>query len=95
MVSCNLEESVKTNAWGKLVLLVSAASYVIYLLHTTFEGVMKALIIKLPYLSDLSNDIMFSIGAFLVVSTGIVVPVILFKNVLRRYSITRVLFGLT
>ena len=93
-VSYSLENYVMKCAWGKIVLLISASSYVIYLLHTTFEGFMKALVLKLPYLSDLSNDIMFTFGAVLIISTGVVIPVLLYKYVLCRYTITKVLFGL-
>lgn len=75
-------------------MLISTASYIIYLLHTTFEGFAKALVLKLPYLSDLSNDIMFCVGAVFVISTGVIAPVLLYKYVLGRYKITKVLFGL-
>lgn len=94
-LSCCIEEKVKANnTWGKFVMLLSAASYIIYLLHTTFEGFVKAIVFKLPYLSDLSNDIMFTIGAIMVIFTGVMIPVLLYKYVLRRYLVTKVLFGL-
>lgn len=93
-VSYSLKDYVMNFALGKHVLLISAASYIIYLLHTTFEGFAKALILKFPYLSDLSNDIMFCIGAVLVISTGMIVPILLYKYVIGRYAITKMLFGL-
>ena len=92
-VSYSLKDIVMNHAWGRIVMLISAASYIIYLLHTTFEGFAKALVLKLPYLSDLSNDIVFCVGAVFVISTGVIVPVLLYKYVLRRYTITKVLFG--
>lgn len=92
--SYSLKDNVANHAWGKIIMLISTASYIIYLLHTTFEGFAKALILKLPYLSDLSNDIMFCVGAVFVISTGVIVPVLLYKYVLGRYKITKVLFGL-
>ena len=93
-VSYGIKDYVTNYAWGRTVLLVSASSYIIYLLHTTFEGFAKALLFKLPYLSDLSNNLMFSIGAVLVISTGVIIPVLLYKYVLGRYTITKMLFGL-
>ena len=86
--------SLLTATWGRIIMLISTASYIIYLLHTTFEGFAKALILKLPYLSDLSNDIMFCVGAVFVISTGVIIPVLLYKYVLGRYTTTKVLFGL-
>lgn len=93
-VSYSIKDHVTNHAWGRIIMLISTASYIIYLLHTTFEGFAKALVFKFPYLSDLSNDIMFSIGAVFVISTGVIVPVLLYKYVLGRYKITKVLFGL-
>ena len=93
-VSYGFKDYVLNYSWGKMVLLISSASYVIYLLHTTFEGFAKALVFKLPYLSDLSNDIMFCIGAVFVISTGVIVPVLLYKYVIGRFTITKKLFGL-
>lgn len=93
-VSYSIKDHVTNHAWGRIIMLISTASYIIYLLHTTFEGFAKALILKLPYLSDLSNDIMFCVGAVFVISTGVIAPVLLYKYVLGRYKITKVLFGL-
>ena len=93
-VSYSIKDHVTNHAWGRIIMLISTASYIIYLLHTTFEGFAKALVLKLPYLSDLSNDIMFCVGAVFVISTGVIAPVLLYKYVLGRYKITKVLFGL-
>ena len=92
--SYTIEKRVNTSKWGIMVMTTSAASYTIYLLHTIFEGFMKALIIKLPCLSDSSNDFMFSTGALIVIITGCVIPVLLYKYLLSRYYITKILFGL-
>lgn len=93
-VSYAIMPHVKTSTWGKGVMTISLASYIIYLLHTTFEGFMKAAILKFPFISDLSNDIMFTIGAIIVILTGIIIPVLLHKYVLGKYRITQILFGL-
>ena len=93
-LSYRLADRVKITSWGNVTIQISTASYIIYLLHTTFEGFAKAVILKLPYLSDLSNDCAFVIGSMIVVGTGVVVPLLLYKYLIVRYEITRVLFGL-
>lgn len=75
------------------LLVVSSSSYIIYLLHTTFEGVAKAGIHVIPILMDAQNYIMFSLGALLVISFGVITPILLDIFVLRRFSVTRILFG--
>lgn len=77
-----------------LLLLISASSYIIYLFHTTFEGFAKALVMKLPYLSNIGNDVAFAIGAIFVVGCGNVIPIVLSEIVLKRYKVTRMLLGL-
>ena len=93
-ISYALEDFVKTSKCGSVIMTVSSASYIIYLLHTTFEGFMKALVFKLPYLSDLNNDMMFTLGAIMVVLAGVVSPILLYMYVLRKYEITKIAFGL-
>lgn len=92
-ISYEIEKCSRLSSWKVLALKVSSASYIIYLLHTTFEGFTKALIFKLPYFTDLSNEIIFCIGAIIVVSSGLVFPLLLHKYVLTRYKSTRLLFG--
>lgn len=76
---------------GSVLLLVSTSSYIIYLFHTTFEGFAKAVFRKLPLDSDLWY--VFVPEALVVITCGVVVPIILFK-VFKRYKATRMLFGL-
>ena len=78
----------------KWLLLVSSSSYIIYLFHTTFQGFAKAVVFKTPYLNNMNNDITFFIGAIIVVSCGVVIPILLNELVLKKYNITRILFGL-
>lgn len=74
-----------------VMLLVAASSYIIYLFHTTFEGFAKAVCRRLPLDSDLWY--VFVPEAIVVITCGLVVPIILFK-VFKRYKFTRMLFGL-
>ncbi len=70
---------------------ISMASYIIYLLHTTFEGFAKALFMKFSFNSDLWY--VFVMEAFVVILVGTLAPILLNKYVLSRYRITRFLFG--
>ena len=72
---------------------ISAASYVIYLLHTTFMGMAKAVITKVPTLMNISNDFIFTIDALFVGACGVTVPLLLYK-VFKKSKATRFLFGL-
>ena len=76
------------------LLTVSASSYIIYLFHTTFEGFAKALVFKLPYLKNINDGVMFMAGAVVVVACGVIIPIILNEKVLKKFHITRLLFGL-
>ena len=78
----------------KWLLTISSASYIIYLFHTTFQGFAKAIVFRTPYLNDMNNDVMFLSGAIIVVSCGVFIPILLNEFVLKKYNITRILFGL-
>lgn len=86
-----IEQSKLKNDW---LMITSASSYIIYLFHTTCEGFAKALVFKLPYLKDIDNGVLFMIGAVFVVACGVIIPIILNEKVFKRYSVTRILFGL-
>lgn len=87
-------EHVTSTRHHSLIMVVSSSSYIIYLFHTTFEGFAKALLHKIPVMANTENDIIFSIGAFFVISCGVIFPILLYEFVLKRYNITRILFGL-
>jgi peptidoglycan/LPS O-acetylase OafA/YrhL len=90
---CKWLEQKKWHPLIDLLMLIAYSSYIIYLLHTTFEGFTKAIVHKIPILMDAQNDLMFTLGAVIVVSCGIIVPVFLDRFVLRKYRLTRLLFG--
>lgn len=70
---------------------VAASSYIIYLFHTTFEGLAKSIIRRLPF--DGASEPVFILEAFVVIMAGILVPILLDGYFLRRYVVTRALFG--
>lgn len=75
------------------IMLVSSSSYIIYLFHTTFEGFTKAILKKITL--DNSLWYIFSFEALIIIITGIIIPIILYKYIFNRWSITKVLFGLS
>lgn len=79
------------NIQSSWLMTVSAASYIIYLFHTTFEGFAKAVFRKLPLDSDLWY--VFVPEAAVVVAFGVVAPIVLYK-LFKKYHATRFLFGL-
>ena len=80
----------KSNKW---LMVVSSSSYIIYLFHTTFEGFAKAVVHKIPFFAD-GNDVLFIINAFIVVGCGVVCPIILYRCVLNKTHVTKLMFGL-
>jgi hypothetical protein len=74
------------------LLYCSSASYMIYLFHTTFEGFGKSVIAKVPYLQS-SEGWIYLVGALMVIGLGIVGPLCM-NAVLKRFAVTRFLFGL-
>lgn len=84
----------KSNYCPQWLMQISASSYIIYLFHTTFEGFTKSLVHKTPFLNDISNHFIFTIGAIIVISSGVILPIILNEKVLKKYNLTKILFGL-
>lgn len=83
---------VQSNIKEKWFSLVATSSYMIYLFHTTFMGLVKAVLIKIP-LMQLENDFVYTIAIVIVVTSGVVVPVYLFR-IVRTNNVLSFLFGL-
>lgn len=79
--------------WIQPLMMVGASSYIVYLFHTTFMGFAKSFVHKVPMMNG-ESDLMFVAGVVIVVSAGVVCPVLLHKYVLNRWNVTKVLFGL-
>lgn len=74
---------------------VSGLSYIIYLFHTTFEGLAKAVLLKVPgWSAAMADGWMFGLGAMAVVLAGVVFPMLMGDWVLKRSRVLRFLFGL-
>lgn len=70
---------------------LGAASFDIYLFHTTFEGLAKAVLQKF-FNTPISGGL-FYIEVIIVVLAGLTAPIILDRLVLRRYRLTGIVFG--
>ncbi len=72
---------------------VAGASYIIYLLHTTFQGFAKGVLSKIHWF-DYSPQLLTAwIGAFIIISAGVAVPWWLATQVFNRWRITSFLFS--
>lgn len=72
----------------KILYIISGSSYIIYLFHTTFMGLVSALLLKLSLFQSLPF-----LSIIFVVVFGVAFPILLHK-VLIKFNITRFLFGL-
>lgn len=77
----------------KYIIEFSNKSYVIYLFHTTFMGLIKMIIQKIPYLVNPDYVFGYSLGVFIVVLSGLIGPIYLY-DILKHNKVTRFLFGL-
>lgn len=77
---------------GHFLMWVAKSSYIIYLFSTTFEDFVKAVLRKLPF--DSSMWYVFIPVAGLVISSGVVLPMLLHRFVLKKHRVTKLLFGL-
>lgn len=92
-LSNQIEDGLCKDYQGR-ILIISGSTYIIYLLHTTFMGVAKALVHKLPFMTDYSNDIIFTFGASFVVACGLLVPILLYEFFIKKNNTARFVFGL-
>lgn len=76
----------------KLFTFLSSCSFIIYLFHTTFEGFAKAVLEKLIVAN--CDTYLYIVRVFLVVSCGIIFPVLLQKVILEKSQLLKKLFGL-
>lgn len=68
---------------AQIIITVGIASFAIYLFHTTFEGLVKGLL-QQSHIIHNDSDLLFTIGAFIVIVTGIIVPVLLHRHIFGK-----------
>lgn len=71
----------------------STKTYVIYMFHTIFMGFTKAIVRKVPFLVNPENEVGYTLGVIIVITSGVVCPVLLY-GFIKKYRVTRFLFGL-
>ena len=76
------------------LMTVSASSYFIYLFHTTFEGFTKGIFFKVFTFDDMSNSLIFSFSAIIIIACGVGIPILLYRFVVSRTRATRIMFGI-
>ena len=97
IVSLSIELQQFTNKAFKTVFyLISSSSYFIYLFHTSFEGLAKAILIKLSlYNTDVINNFFaFCLMELFIISFGLIIPIIIYQYFIKKYSFTRFCFGI-
>ena len=77
----------------KPLLVVASCSYTIYLFHTTFMGLAKALLMKLLHGNMVQNEVVFAVSGIIVITTGVIVPIFLHFFVVRYSKIFSFLIG--
>ena len=86
-------ENKQKNMFVNWMVLLGVSSYIIYLFHTTFEGFVKSIIARYCTLSEFNNEL-FLVQAFAVTFIGVYIPFLLYNYFLKRYKISRYLFGM-
>ncbi len=76
----------------KWLLWLAPYTYFIYLFHTTFEGIVKALLQRVDWFSGAGGAV-FAAGAFLAVAVGIAGPVLAWRWFVGRVPLLSAAFG--
>lgn len=85
------EARLRRSSLNALLTAIAAASYIIYLFHTTCEGFVKSLAMKFGLLS---TNLSFALTAAAAIAAGTLLPLLLQRYVLNRFRLTAFLFGL-
>lgn len=86
-------EKLNNNVLKKAFDILSRASYIIFLLHTTFEGLAKLIINKCTVYGCSLMDF-FCVKVLFMVGFGMMIPIILYQTIIIKYKFTKLLFGL-
>lgn len=91
---CTIAKHISIQKGKTINALISLAScsYTIYLLHTTFEGTVRAVLLKAGMSESTTTG--FIISTVVIVTSGIVIPYWLHYKVIIKYRFTRLIFGI-
>lgn len=81
------------NALLRATYSIAASSYLIYLLHTTLEGLAKAILYKIGWFDLQPQSLTIWLGAASVILTGVAVPWLLAKFIISKSKPLAFLFG--
>lgn len=86
-------ERIQANRYVRWLISLGVSSYIVYLFHTTFEGLVKSLFVKFGAYVEFNNEL-FVIQALIVTFIGVCIPFLLYKYILKKNKITKFLFGI-
>ena len=75
----------KSQALSSFFVSLSIYTYTIYLFHTTFEGFTKAVFLKFSFVRFFGEEITFVLSCLVIISAGVILPILLHK-IIVRYS---------
>ena len=87
-------ERIKNNGVQNVFQVLSVSSYFIYLFHTTFEGLAKAILIKASFYDGSISTFSFCLAQLFIVGLGLFIPIVIYQYFVVRFKTTRFLFGL-
>jgi len=85
------EQILKLNIKSTFLFYIAEASFSIYLLHSTFVGLLKVGFSKLENIINI--NIFFSLKAFLIITIATIIPLLFHFYIIKKYRIFSFLFG--
>lgn len=85
--------SIQRSKLNAPLFMIGISSFTIYLLHTTFEGFMKAILKKIQLFQDTNNTSIFLISTTIVILFGIVGPILIEKKIISSFKFLSFIFG--
>jgi fucose 4-O-acetylase-like acetyltransferase len=85
--------SQKTILMKNFLLNISVCSYTIYLFHTTFEGVAKSLLVRIPLKNYIGENLTFIVSAIIVITVGVIGTFFLHKIIVTHSKLFSYLIG--
>jgi fucose 4-O-acetylase-like acetyltransferase len=82
------------NPIKQFFLKLATYSYTIYLFHTTAEGLVKSVFVKIPIENYLIQDLCFIAKAFFTIACGVIAPIILHKIIISKSRLFSFLIGI-
>ena len=87
-------EKIKSNGVQKVFRILSVSSYFVYLFHTTFEGLAKAILVKASFYEGTISTFSFCMSELFIIAFGLIFPILIYQFVVVRFKTTKFLFGL-